>query len=92
MESKESSMCPQCVETVAKMEQCIRERPDAAAITSLAAGFILAQIPLRTLMSIVAGVALLVLRPAVVLYGIYRLVDDMYHRPEKEPGKPSAEP
>lgn len=80
MESKETSMCPRCVATVAKAEKCIKEHPDEAALTSLGAGFILAQLPLRLLMSVLARLILLVLKPAVVLYGIYRLAEDVYAR------------
>ena len=77
-------MCPRCVEAMAKMEKCIRENPGESALTSLIAGFFLAQLPLRLLISALARVILLILKPAVVLYGIYRMAEDIYARPPHE--------
>ena len=77
-------MCPQCVEAMARLEKCIRENPREAALTSLGAGFLLAQLPLRLLMATVARIVLLVLKPTVLLYGVYRMAEDMHEQPKTE--------
>ncbi|MCX6967490.1 MAG: hypothetical protein NTZ46_06865 [Verrucomicrobia bacterium] len=82
METKEKSMCPQCVEAMAKAETTIREHPGEAAIASLCVGFLIAQLPLRLLMSAIARLILLVLKPTVLLYGVYKMAEDVQARPE----------
>ena len=73
-------MCPRCVEAMAEAETCIREHPGQAALTCLGAGFVLAQFPLRLLMGALARLVMWILKPAVVLYGIYRLAEDIHAR------------
>ena len=80
MESKETSICPQCVETMARAEKCIREHPKEAALACLGAGFILAQLPLRLLLGAIARLAVLALKPAVLFYAMYRMAEDIQAR------------
>ena len=76
MESTEKTLCPQCVERLARTEKCIRENPRQAALVSLGAGFLLAQFPLGLLIAAMLRLVLLVLKPVAILYGLYRLVED----------------
>jgi len=76
METTETSACPQCVEVVEKAQKCIRAHPEEAAITSLCAGILLAQLPLRLLISGLVRLVLVILKPTIMLYGLYRLVED----------------
>ena len=55
-------------------------------MTSLCVGFLLAQFPLRLLMSALARLILLVLKPTVLLYGVYRMVEDFYAQRRMEEG------
>lgn len=89
METKETTFCPQCREVLAKTETCIREHPDEAALVSLGAGFLLAQFPLRLLMAAVARLVVMVLKPAVVFYALFRMAEDVYAR--QSPAPPSNE-
>jgi len=84
MESKETTACPRCVEAVAKIQECIREHPTEAAVGTLSAGFLLAQLPLRLLAAALVRLVLLVLKPTLLLYGLYRLAEDCYesHHPQ----------
>ena len=71
-EHKEAAGCRCCEETVAKARACIREHPTEAALVSGCAGFLFAQLPLRQLVA----VGLWLVKPAAVVYGLYRLADD----------------
>ena len=82
MESK--TFCPKCGEMVDKTSKCIREHPDEAALFSLGVGFLLAQFPLRLVMAALARVVLLVIKPAALLYGLFRLAEDVYNQPRPE--------
>ena len=85
MESKETAICPRCVEMVDRAEKCIREHPRQAALTCLGAGFLLSRLPLRLLLSALARLILWFLKPAVLLYGIYRLAEDIHA--QRQPGE-----
>ena len=78
MESKQTAMCPQCKEAMDRAETCIREHPRQAALTCLGAGFLLSQLPLRLLIGSLVRVVLWLLKPTVMLYGIYRLAEDVH--------------
>lgn len=82
---KETSFCPKCGEMMEKTEQNIREHPDEAALLSLGIGFLLAQFPLRLLLAAVARAVLLALKPAALLYGFFRMAEDMYGRSSAAP-------
>jgi len=73
-------MCPQCREAMKKAKTCIREHPGQAALTCLGAGFLLSQLPLRLLIGSFVRLVLWLLKPAVMLYGIYRLAEDVHAR------------
>lgn len=88
MESSETTPCCRCVEVVAKAEECIRTHPTEAAVTSLCAGFLIAQLPLRLLAAAIARLILLVIKPAALLYGLYRLADDCYAKHHGEKANP----
>ena len=88
MESKQTAMCPQCKEAVDRAETCIREHPMEAALTSLGMGFVLAHLPLRLLGSVLLSTVLLLLKPAMILYGIYRLAEDIHTRRQEADEEP----
>ena len=91
MESKESSICPQCVEAAAKAEACIREHPKEATIVTLCAGYVLAQLPLRLLAAGLVRLVFLILKPAAILYGLYCLAENCPCRHHPEDRMPGAE-
>ena len=71
-----------------KTEQNIREHPDEAALLSVAAGFVLAQFPLRFLLSALVRLVLMVLKPAALLYGLFRLAEDVRDRQARAAASP----
>jgi hypothetical protein len=75
------TFCPKCGELVDHTAKCIREHPDEAALFSLGVGFLLAQFPLRFLMAAAARLVLLVIKPAALLYGLFRFAEDVYRQP-----------
>lgn len=70
-EHKEAVGCC-CEQTAARARACIREHPAEAALVSGFAGFLFAHLPLRNLVAVV----LWMVKPAAVVYGLYRLADD----------------
>jgi len=88
METTETPKCPRCVETVAKMEACIRQHPTESALVSLGAGFLIAQLPLRLLAGGIARLTLVALKPAALLYCFYRVAEDCYARRHPAAAKP----
>ena len=70
----ETGECRCCKEMVAKAAKCIREHPTEAAAASAIGGFLFAQFPLRGL----ARMALRLLKPVAILYGLYRLAEDCH--------------
>ena len=84
MESKETGMCPQCKEAMDQAETCIREHPRQAALACLGAGFLLSLLPLRLLLSALVRLILCLLKPAVMLYGVYRLAEDVHARRQEK--------
>ncbi|XHR28005.1 MAG: hypothetical protein ACFUZC_19005 [Chthoniobacteraceae bacterium] len=83
--------CPKCGETVEKTAQCIREHPEKAALFSLGIGFLLAQLPLRLVMAAVASLVLTVIKPAALIYGLFRLAEDVYHQPRPAAPNPDEQ-
>ena len=75
----------------AKAEECIRTHPDQAALVSLGAGFLLAQLPLRFLAAALLRTLVMLLKPAVLIYGIFRLTEDYYGRQQPAGGVPEPE-
>lgn len=80
MEIKETTRCPRCVEALNKTENYIREHPDESALVCMGAGFLLAQFPLRLLAATVARLAVMLLKPTVLLYAFFRMAEDIYAR------------
>ena len=62
----------------ARARACIREHPDAAALVSGGAGFLFAQLPLRRLAAAGMGLGCALVKPAAILYGLYRLAEDCH--------------
>jgi len=90
MESKESSICPRCVEAAANAEKCIREHPKESAIATMCAGFLIAQLPLRLLAAGLVRLFLLVLKPAAIIYGLYCMAEDCPCRHHHQDRMPDA--
>ena len=92
MESTEKPICPKCCEALARAKKCIRAHPEEAAITSLSAGFFLAQLPLRNLVGALVRMIRLLLKPAAMLYLLYRLTGerDARRHPEQKSGEQAA--
>ena len=74
----------ECKETTDQAQACIREHPVQAAWVSLGIGFLLALLPLRLLATALVRLMVWVLKPALVLYGLYRLAEDCQARRNKE--------
>ena len=66
------------MEAAARAQACIQTHPAQAAWVSLGAGFLLAQLPLRLLATALARLLVLVLKPTLILYGLYRLAEDCH--------------
>jgi len=60
----------------APVKTCIREHPAQAALVSLGVGFLVAQLPLRLLAAALVRLMVWVLKPTLILYGLYRLAED----------------
>ena len=73
----------ECKGTMDTAQTCIREHPAQAAWVSLAVGLLLAQLPLRLLATALVRLMVWVLKPALVLYGLYRLAEDCQARRNK---------
>lgn len=73
----------ECEETRAQVKTCIRENPTQAALVSLGVGFLLAQLPLRLLVTALVRLVVWVLKPTLILYGLYRLAEDCQARRAK---------
>ncbi len=65
-------------EKTAKMESCIRENPGHAIALGVGTGVLLAQLPLRLTLTGVLRLAVCLLKPALVAYGLFRFAED-YH-------------
>ena len=70
----------ECNETTAQVQACIREHPAQAAWVSVGVGLLLAQLPLRLLATALARLGVWMLKPALILYGLYRLAEDCHAR------------
>ena len=83
MESTETKTCPRCVEMMETTEKCIRKNPREALITSICAGFLIAQLPLGMVGAAILRLLRLTLKPAAILYGLMRMAEDCHcSRPE----------
>jgi hypothetical protein len=85
----ERPFCPKCGEIKDNTEKCIRDHPDEAALLGLGAGFLLAQLPLRFLAAAVIRAVVMVLKPAALLYGLFRLAEDFH---AQRSGPPNERP
>jgi hypothetical protein len=60
----------------AKSMKMVRANPTEAALTGLGIGFLLAQLPLRFIAAGIVRLALASLRPAALIYAVYKLVEE----------------
>ena len=88
----EKPICPKCGELMDRTEKNIREHPGEAALISLGAGFLLAQFPLRLLLTALTRAVLLVLKPTALLYGVFRLAEDFRERQAQAGAAPEERP
>lgn len=91
-ERQEADGCACCKETIAKAQACIRANPGKAALVSGMAGFLFAQLPLRRLLAAAIGLALWLVKPAAILYALFRCAEDCQARRWGAPDGETAAP
>jgi hypothetical protein len=60
----------------AQLEDYIREQPLQAALAALAAGFLLTKLPIRSLLSVLIGLVLFSVKPALLISGAIKLFEE----------------